>query len=308
MRSRLFTACFGARRLGILREMGVRPLRPISNFVQIIKPRILVVLEVGAITCPDLICTNFAEPRNVSGERHKVGRHALCEQHSRAAAVNYWGIRITWPSIGSYDLLGAGAQAYAQRQNQKTGFHDAAFLFVSAFGGWGLALGFALGVNGLGGVFSSRSIVSSSRDNFGVLGMAPRPLSQVAPDRLPTFTPDALFIYPDLGKLVMTVIGYGAASYALWSHILVELLGARSKVALAMYSAIVSAPAQRAAILAHEIVKDLLGLISGTAKPDAMRLVLLGRHSVGLAHKKILEKKRQARLQRQRKTRCTSKS
>jgi len=78
----------------------------------------------------------------------------------------------------------------------------------------------------------------------------PNPLSRVARNRKPTFTPDALFIYPDLGKLVMTVIGYGAATDVLWTHVLVDLLGSRAKVAIAMFSAIVSAPAQREAIFA----------------------------------------------------------
>jgi hypothetical protein len=43
---------------------------------------------------------------------------------------------------------------------------------MRALGGFGLALGLSfLGVNGLGGVFRSRSVTSSSRDNLGDFGM-----------------------------------------------------------------------------------------------------------------------------------------
>lgn len=144
-----------------MREKGVRICWPIANFVQVIKTRFFVVLELGTIVLPSLSCIKLTETRSASSNRHDVELHHHTKQRSRTTNAICLGVGITRPCIGGYDLLSARAQAYSQGQNQKSRFHGSLFSWLSfrALGGLGLALGSFFGVNGLGGVFSSRSIV-----------------------------------------------------------------------------------------------------------------------------------------------------
>lgn len=79
--------------------------------------------------------------------------------------------------------------------------------------------------------------------------MAPKLLSHVSKTARISSHPQALMLQPNLAMLAMTVIAYGSETDAYWSYILVELLGAKSKIGLAMYEAIISAEGKRSTIL-----------------------------------------------------------
>ena len=114
-KSRLSAASFGARRGGTLREKRVGNCWTVADLVQVIKTRFFVILELATIVLPDLRYFKLSEPGSTPGNRHNVEWHPHSKQRSRAIHVIHWGVGITRPCIGCYDLLSAGAQAYSQR-------------------------------------------------------------------------------------------------------------------------------------------------------------------------------------------------
>jgi hypothetical protein len=82
------------------------------------------------------------------------------------------------------------------------------------------------------------------------LDMAPQPLSRVNPKALTTFGPECFNLYPELSKLVARFINTGSMIEARWSIILVNLMKADPHTGNAMYQALASSEARRAAIRA----------------------------------------------------------
>lgn len=80
--------------------------------------------------------------------------------------------------------------------------------------------------------------------------MPPQPLSKVRRDAKFHFERDTLEKYPELAAIILRVINIGSLTDAHWSSILVSLLKADPKPGMAMYEALTSNEAKRAALLA----------------------------------------------------------
>lgn len=87
------------------------------------------------------------------------------------------------------------------------------------------------------------------------LHMAPQPLSRVNPKAKTTFGPECFNVYPGLSQLVARVINTGSMIEARWSIILVNLAKADPHTGTAMYLALSSSEARRAAIKAAAQVR-----------------------------------------------------
>jgi hypothetical protein len=85
--------------------------------------------------------------------------------------------------------------------------------------------------------------------------MAPQPLSRVNPKATPTFGPECFDEYPELSKLVARTINTGSMIETRWSVILVNLVKADPRTGAAMYQALASSEARRAALSAAAKVR-----------------------------------------------------
>jgi len=110
-----------------------------------------------------------------------------------------------------------------------------------------VGLGLALGVNGLGGFFSIRAR-TASRELSGAFGMAGQPLSSLDPKAGYSFGIDILERHPELASYIAQTISIGSIIERRWSAILVQLLQADPLTGMAMYQALTSTVAQRAAL------------------------------------------------------------
>jgi hypothetical protein len=80
--------------------------------------------------------------------------------------------------------------------------------------------------------------------------MAPQPLSGVNPKASVTFGPECFDTHPKLSMLVARAINTGSIIEARWSVILVNLVKADPRTGVAMYQALSSSEARRAALSA----------------------------------------------------------
>ena len=80
--------------------------------------------------------------------------------------------------------------------------------------------------------------------------MCPQPLSRVNPNARYSFTKDGIGAYPNLCARAMEIIHLHSIVEHRWSLILVEVLRADPKTGMAMYQALSSSEARRAALLA----------------------------------------------------------
>jgi hypothetical protein len=78
--------------------------------------------------------------------------------------------------------------------------------------------------------------------------MAPQPLSNVNPKAKAYFGPDVFTLHPELIPLAARIISMGSMIDSRWSNILIELLQADPRTGMAMYQALASAEARRAAL------------------------------------------------------------
>lgn len=85
--------------------------------------------------------------------------------------------------------------------------------------------------------------------------MAPQPLSRVNPKAVGTFGPECFDLYPELSKLVARAINIGSMIESRWSIILVNLVHADPRTGTAMYQALSSSEARRAALKAAAEVR-----------------------------------------------------
>lgn len=112
-------------------------------------------------------------------------------------------------------------------------------------------------VQGLFGVVSIGRNVSSRRASSLSIAspvMAPKPLNQLTRKPVGYVTgPDGLHHRPELAKLVMDMIATWSIIEARLSNVLVKLLGAQARPAMAMFSALTSSQAQIAALKAAAI-------------------------------------------------------
>jgi hypothetical protein len=120
--------------------------------------------------------------------------------------------------------------------------------------------------------------------------MAPQPLSRVNPKATPTFGPDCFDKYPQLSKLVARAINTGAMIETRWSVILVNLMQADPHTGVAMYQALASAEARRAALHAAAKVRlsdpDFLLFMAVVKATTPQRTVRnqFAHHIWGMAH------------------------
>src|ERR1700682_821777 len=103
--------------------------------------------------------------------------------------------------------------------------------------------------------------------------MPPQPLSKVRPKAIVGLGPRALHARPQLAALVAEIIGFWSEVDVQRGHLLSTLLGAGDGPALAMYLALTSTAARRAALLAvvhsvlNQVDEDLFAAISKYAVP-----------------------------------------
>jgi hypothetical protein len=85
--------------------------------------------------------------------------------------------------------------------------------------------------------------------------MAPQPLSRVNPKAITTFGPECFDSHPELSRLVVRAINTGSMIEARWSVILVNLVKADPRTGAAMYQALSSSEARRAALSAAASIR-----------------------------------------------------
>lgn len=112
-----------------------------------------------------------------------------------------------------------------------------------------LGFGLALGVKGFGGVLSSRFRTSSRLFKVPFV-MSPQPLSRVKSKAKFGFPGNALQQRPKLSTIIAQIIGRDAATEHRLSLILVDVLRADPKTAIAMYQSVQSSEARRAMLSA----------------------------------------------------------